>query len=225
MNRLLILLAVLAMSLAIEPPVYNYSYKINFDESFIQNKTTFRVNGQFIYDPANNRERVDRTNGRYDLFCGSVLPNQTTPCNQIVVDSKRWLVFPAKSSCCFCCDASHGCGILRPDWLNGAEYLGQEKLIDTLYNKWSKPGTHQTIQDLSDITTSGPRPTKTKSHANSTKTETTSAILTPTPSTIRPCLFPMAPSPYPATATSTNPPTAPYRPPVESSAPEPKPRD
>jgi hypothetical protein len=126
-----------------EIPVYNYSYRINFDESFTENRTVYRVNGQFIYDPANNRERVDRTNGRYDLFCGSVLPNQTTPCQQIVVNNQRWMVFPSKSTCCFCCDSSHGCGILRPDWLNGGEYLGEDKVIDTIYDKWSKKGTNR----------------------------------------------------------------------------------
>ena len=78
-----------------------------------------------FYDPENKKERVDRTNGRYDLFCGTVFPNVSTPCQQITTNDKRWLIFPNKSSCCFCCDSAHGCGILRSDWLNGAEYKGQ----------------------------------------------------------------------------------------------------
>ena len=63
---------------------------------------------------------MDRANGRYDDFCGSVMPNVTTPCQQMVVDKKRWLIYPGKSVCCFCCDQGHGCGIIRPDWLKNA---------------------------------------------------------------------------------------------------------
>ncbi len=68
-------IACLQLVETVEPPIYNYAYRISFDEAFIVNKTTYRINGQEFYDPANNRERVDRANGRYDLFCGTVLPN------------------------------------------------------------------------------------------------------------------------------------------------------
>ena len=84
---------------------------------------------------------MDRANGRYDLFCGTVLPNQTTPCQQLTVNKKRWIIYPAKNLCCFCCDAAHGCGILRPDWLNDADYKGEDTLDDGgVYDKWSKDG-------------------------------------------------------------------------------------
>jgi len=83
------------------------------------------VNGKAFYDPKNNRERVDRTNGRYDLFCGTVMSGVTTPCQHLTVNKKRFIIFPAKSQCCFCCDADHGCGILKPDWLKDADYKGK----------------------------------------------------------------------------------------------------
>jgi hypothetical protein len=141
MRQILLLLALAVAFLAASPPNYNYAYHIAFDEAFTVNKTVYRVNGQTFYDPANNRERVDRVNGRYDIFCGTVLPNVTTSCQHITADSKRWLVFPQRSQCCFCCDAAHGCGILKPDWLADAVYKGQDKIVDTLYDKWSKDGT------------------------------------------------------------------------------------
>lgn len=64
----------------------------------------------------------------------------TTSCQLFTKDNKRWIVFPQKTQCCFCCDSAHGCGILKPDWLAGAEYKGTEKIIDTEYDKWSKDG-------------------------------------------------------------------------------------
>lgn len=85
MKFYILLLAILSVILAVSPPNYNYAFHINFDESVAVNKTVYRVNGQTFYDPKNNRERVDRANGRYDLFCGTVLPNVTTPCQQIAV--------------------------------------------------------------------------------------------------------------------------------------------
>lgn len=141
MKFYIILLALISLFLAVDPPIYNYAFHINFDEAVTVNKTVYRVNGQTFYDPKNNRERVDRANGRYDLFCGTVLPNVTTPCQQIAADNKRWIVFPQRSQCCFCCDGEHGCGILKPDWLADATYKGQEKIVDTSYDRWSKEGT------------------------------------------------------------------------------------
>ena len=102
---LLLVLALTMGALALDPPSFNYAFRVNFDEGWIVNKTNFRVNGQFQYDPANNRERIDRTNGRYDIICGTITPNQTTPCQQITVDNTRWVIFPQKATCCACCDA------------------------------------------------------------------------------------------------------------------------
>lgn len=141
MKTYFLLFALVCAFIAISPPIYDYAFHITFDEAVTVNKTVYRVNGQTFYDPKNNRERVDRVNGRYDFFCGSVLPNVTTACQHITVGSKRWLVFPQRTQCCFCCDSDHGCGILKPDWLADSEYKGQEKIVDTLYDKWSKDGT------------------------------------------------------------------------------------
>ena len=37
----------------------------------------------------------------------------------------RYLIFPDLGECCSCCSAESGCGILDPNWLKGAEYVGQ----------------------------------------------------------------------------------------------------
>ena len=47
--------------------------------------------------------------------------------------------FPEKKYCCFCCDSTHGCGILLQDWLvkGGATYNGTEQLDSKgPYQKW-----------------------------------------------------------------------------------------
>jgi hypothetical protein len=49
------------------------------------------------------------------------------------------LDFPDKKYCCFCCDSTHGCGILAQDWLvkAGAVYQGTEQIDDKgPYQKW-----------------------------------------------------------------------------------------
>ena len=83
---------------------------------------------------------MDRVNGQYDFFCSNVMPNVTTPCNQLTVGGKRYIIYPKKQSCCMCCESDHGCGILKKDWMVGGEYLGKEKLVDTDYDKWNKDG-------------------------------------------------------------------------------------
>lgn len=39
---------------------------------------------------------------------------------------RRFLDFPEKKYCCFCCDSAHGCGIVSPDWIakSNATYQG-----------------------------------------------------------------------------------------------------
>lgn len=53
--KIIVIAALLCFVLAIDPPVYNFAYHINFDESWIVNKTIYEVNGQVFYDPKNNR--------------------------------------------------------------------------------------------------------------------------------------------------------------------------
>jgi hypothetical protein len=56
------------------------------------------------------------------IFCGSILPKVNTYCTHLIRDKKRYIIFPLKRECCMCCDADHGCGILKRDWLSTAKY-------------------------------------------------------------------------------------------------------
>lgn len=106
MKICIILLTLVWFTLAVSPPIFNYAFHISFDEAVTVDKTVYRVNGQMFYDPKNNKERIDRANGRYNRFCGTVLPNVTTPCLQISAENKRWIIFPQRSQCCFCCEGN-----------------------------------------------------------------------------------------------------------------------
>ena len=91
------------------------------------------------FDSENGMSRVDRTNGRYDPFCGTVL-NATTPCTQLVRDGKRYMIYPFVRTCCQCCDSEHGCGIMRRDWLKEASFVGKDELSGQFFNKWNIEG-------------------------------------------------------------------------------------
>jgi hypothetical protein len=144
MKLILLLLALSAAVLAKDPPIFDFAYSISFDETVVAKPTSYHINGKLFYDPTNVRQRVDRTNGRYDSMCGSVLPNVTTACQQYTLNNKRWIVYPVKQTCCFCCDSSHSeqCGIMKPDILKGASYKGANKLNDGyVYDEWGIKGT------------------------------------------------------------------------------------
>lgn len=78
---------------------------------------------------------MDRANGRYDRYCAGSLfvpPWVNTPCNHLVKAGRRYLIWPERRTCCFCCDAAHGCGMLARDWLAGAEFLGEVPCPNTV---------------------------------------------------------------------------------------------
>jgi hypothetical protein len=50
-----IFFAICFTAFAAEPPVYNFSYHITFDDTFIVDNKSYTVNGQEFYDPINNR--------------------------------------------------------------------------------------------------------------------------------------------------------------------------
>ncbi len=117
-----------------------------FEQSFEETNTypiigSHSTSGKFFYDYLSKSYRVDRTDGHYDRYCLSIYKFSTTPCSHIVQNGDRYIYFPEKDYCCFCCDASHGCGVLKPDWLEGAtfeEYVNGDDGVT--YEKWNKPG-------------------------------------------------------------------------------------
>ena len=101
-----------------------------FTQSFVEDLSypvigTGTTKGTIYYDWTNKRYRVDRENGKWDRYCGTIFKFRDLACSHIVVDGMRYLYFPEKNYCCMCCTAQHGCGLLKPNWLEGAEYEGE----------------------------------------------------------------------------------------------------
>jgi len=125
-----------------EAPVWANQFEQEFEETMTYPLIgSGKAKGKFFYDWTNKRYRIDRDNGKFDRYCGSVYKLTDTPCSHLVVDGKRYLYFPKKDYCCYCCDSSHGCGVLKPDWLRGAEYTGKKTDTNGVsYNVWDQKG-------------------------------------------------------------------------------------
>lgn len=60
------------------PPILPQHFTQKFVEGYHSIK--FYTTGQVWYDWTQQAERLDRTDGRYEILCGSVMPNVATPC-------------------------------------------------------------------------------------------------------------------------------------------------
>lgn len=107
----------------VTPPVWPEVFHQSFVESY--NSSRLHTTGRFYYDAKREAMRVDRQDGVHDMVCNSILPNISTICTQLIRDKKRYIIHPERRACCMCCDAAHGCGILKRDWLSTATYLGE----------------------------------------------------------------------------------------------------
>lgn len=73
---------------------------------------------------------------------------------------RRFLDFPEKKYCCYCCNSTHGCGIVARDWLKttNATYLGTEKLdAGDPYMKWDSKGLQDNYYYHKNDTLNTPR--------------------------------------------------------------------
>src|ERR1700733_5640458 len=91
----------------VSPPVWPNTFSEAFYETFVDSgKSSPSVNGILYYDATNNRSRYDRQTGEFDKFCGSLAPNVTTLCTNLVANGKLYIIFPNKNQCCECCDSA-----------------------------------------------------------------------------------------------------------------------
>ena len=137
------LIALLASAFA-EPayPLWPNQFTQTFNETTSLFIGSHHTTGTYYYDWTNRKYRVDRANGRNDRYCGlnGVYMFFNTPCSHYVSEGKRYLYYPNRDHCCFCCDDAQGCGVLKPTWLEGAEYLGEEQHLGFNTYKWNQKG-------------------------------------------------------------------------------------
>ena len=105
------------------------------------------TSGVFYYNWTTKQYRIDRVNGKWDRYCGSVYKFRNTPCSHFVNEGKRFLYFPEMNDCCMCCTDKGGCGILKPNWLDGSEYVGEQTSEDgtTQYQVFNQKGLQDNL--------------------------------------------------------------------------------
>ncbi|EFC42443.1 predicted protein [Naegleria gruberi] len=123
-------------------PVWPGTFRQTFTETtqLFKFMSPFVTNGTYYYDVTNQRQRIDRLDGSHDRYCGSVHFDKSTPCVHLVVKEKRYLVFPELKSCCMCCTAENGCGVLKTNWLFNSTYIGQTTYNGYPVHQWDKKG-------------------------------------------------------------------------------------
>ena len=98
------------------PPIWPNAWSMNFSETTSDIISTYNFTGAWYYDYTNARQRIDRSTGKYDRYCGSV-DSVDAPCSHLVVKGIRYLVWPTLQFCCGCCNSTQGCGIVKPTWM------------------------------------------------------------------------------------------------------------
>jgi hypothetical protein len=99
--------------------VFPPAWSVNFTETTSIIIASYNTTGAWYYDYSNSnapRQRIDRANGAHDRYCGTVV-TQDAPCSHVVVGGERYLVWPTLAKCCGCCNATAGCGVVRPTWM------------------------------------------------------------------------------------------------------------
>ena len=127
-------------------PLWPNTFWQNFKETKIDSNNVAHLNtGTYYYGYSTLNYRLDRSNGQYDPFCGIGGPyaNAPTPCNTYVSNGNRFLHYPEKNYCCYCCNSSNGCGVLKPTWMSDATYIDTEVHEGQQCYKWSKVGIAQ----------------------------------------------------------------------------------
>ena len=106
-----------------KPKVWADAWVSNFTENswyFLQGNGTIKGTFKYQVDQTQARMRISRDTGKSDRFCGSIYPFSSTPCDHLIRDGKRYIVFPEKKYCCMCCTASQGCGVVKNNWAENA---------------------------------------------------------------------------------------------------------
>lgn len=146
MWKIVLTAAIVAVAVAIADPLPP-RWPAQFSQHFSEGNTypvmgTYKTEGEFYYDATNSQYRVDREHGRGDRYCwlNGLHIFGYTKCSHIVQDGIRYLYYPDNNECCACCEAKHGCGILRQDWLSGAEFVGEVVINGVEAFQWNKAG-------------------------------------------------------------------------------------
>ena len=141
-----VIIAALLSAVAVPPtPVWDAQFSVPVNQTIkIRDIHTYNSTFWYYYDAVNGVSRTDHGRGQADELCRSVRGKELSdqPCTMIVnKDGWRYIIFPEESSCCRYCNAEHGCGIVRRDWLRNSTYVGQKTIRGRLCDGWVVKGT------------------------------------------------------------------------------------
>jgi hypothetical protein len=108
---------------------------------------TVETTGIWYYDDINKLQRTDRVNGWYDNICGmNGMPEKyNTECQTYNSGGRKYVYYPEHDECCYCCGDLDGCGLIKPNWLDNAQYLGKITYDGKLAYKWNQQGIGSNI--------------------------------------------------------------------------------
>ena len=101
--------------------------------------------------------RIDRADGSKDRYCGLTNHFKPQPCSQYVKDGDRYIHYPETDECCYCCSAAYGCGVLSPNWMTDAAYVGTATINGVETFQWNKAGLQDNFYFETNETNSADR--------------------------------------------------------------------
>lgn len=141
--------AELAISEALEQPVFATRYHVDFSEASRSVNPLGKVttsSGSFHYDWENGRELWYHGKGQTDNWCQCAGVVTDEPCHLISARNQSepgggamHAAFPSLGKCCKVGDYAQGFGPLRPDWLrrSNATYLGKKQVGNRTCSTWA----------------------------------------------------------------------------------------
>jgi hypothetical protein len=115
-----------------------------FKQTFTENQKLLvwsgNTSGTLYYNWEKQLYRIDRDNGKFDRYCGTIYKMKNTPCSHYVKNGNRYIYFPDKKYCCKCCTKENGCGILKYNWLENAKKIQDFAENDEEYEVWKASG-------------------------------------------------------------------------------------
>lgn len=141
----ILILCIVVHSGKAEPdfPIWNDRYCQDFTETFKYPVVGSRNStGKMCYDWNTKRYALYRDARNWDHWCNGDWYHifRKRSCTQYVDNGYRYLYYPEEDYCCMWCTAAQGCDVLKPDWVNGAEFLGEIEFNGDSAYKWNQKG-------------------------------------------------------------------------------------
>jgi hypothetical protein len=148
LSRVFALLACPALveSLAFAPPPISESvWATAWTANLTEGVGSAEGSAQYFYDYSQKSEKWIRPTGEYsqDGVCShDAKQSKSEPCVDLVTQGYRYIIHPRIQGCCLLGTFEHGCGPIRPDWIehNNGTYVGQQTIGGVLVNGWNVQG-------------------------------------------------------------------------------------